>query len=158
MLPHPRLAKMDSFLVFNGHDDAVRCLAVADNILYTGSNDEKILSWDVFTQQPLRAFCGHTAPVSCLHCTKLGGKAMLFSGSFDQSVRLWDAATGQQVRAFFGHAVSAARSNSCFRFHPLILGCHLVLGCMGRKAAIHRVRRPHRTRMGRRGWCSHQLF
>ncbi len=106
--PSLSLPSMNPFVVFSGHDDAVRCLALSvDGILYTGSNDEKILAWDLHTQQPLRAFCGHSGPVSCLYCTSHaeGEPTILFSGSFDQSVRSWDVATGKQTQAFFGHAV-----------------------------------------------------
>jgi hypothetical protein len=98
--------RSDPVLLFSGHEDAIRCLVVHDNVLYTGSNDEQILAWDIDSQQPLRAFSGHSAPVSCLHCDEQESRTFIFSGSFDQSIRSWDVTTGQQVQAFFGHAVS----------------------------------------------------
>ena len=94
---------------FRGHDDAVRCLAVSeDDVLYTGSNDEQILAWDIDTQQPIRAFCGHTAAVSCLCCTVQEGRTVIYSGSFDQSIRAWDASTGECTQTFSGHSDKVA--------------------------------------------------
>ena len=68
-----------------GHTDAVYCLTVVGNKLYTGSDDRTIRVWDIDTHQHIATLEGHTAGVECL--AVVGNK--LCSGSWDDTIRAW---------------------------------------------------------------------
>ena len=82
-----------------GHTDAVYCLTVVGNKLYTGSDDRTIRVWDIDTHQHITALEGHTDDVYCL--TVVGNK--LYSGSFDRTIRVWDTDTHQHIATLEGH-------------------------------------------------------
>jgi WD40 repeat protein len=86
----------------------------------SGSEGRTLTLWDMQTNQAVRTFEGHTAPVLTVAFSPDGKYALSGSGrprlvsaesiAEDNSLRLWDIATGKEVRRFLGHtdAVTAA--------------------------------------------------
>ena len=68
-----------------GRTDAVECLTVVGNKLYSGSYDTTIGVWDTDTHQHIATLEGHTDGVCCL--TVVGNK--LYSASYDKTIRVW---------------------------------------------------------------------
>uniref|UniRef100_A0A1J3J9B9 Myosin heavy chain kinase B n=3 Tax=Noccaea caerulescens TaxID=107243 RepID=A0A1J3J9B9_NOCCA len=94
--------------VLKGHKSAVLCLAVAGNLLLSGSADKNICVWRRDTSdgshQCLSVLTGHMGPVKCLaveeeRACRKGAKAsavaegdrkwIIYSGSLDKSVKVW---------------------------------------------------------------------
>jgi len=68
-----------------GHTNIVRCLALHENKLYSGSCDKTIRIWNTETHEEIAILRGHTDVVRCLtlHENKL------YSGSYDKTIRIW---------------------------------------------------------------------
>ncbi|CAG7886339.1 hypothetical protein BRARA_A00382 [Brassica rapa] len=95
--------------ILKGHKSAVLCLAVAGNLLLSGSADKNICVWRRDTSdgshECLSVLTGHMGPVKCLAveeeraCRGGRGKAstvgegdrkwIVYSGSLDKSVKVW---------------------------------------------------------------------
>ena len=69
--------------VFKGHTQYVRCLEVADSVVYTGSEDATVAAWDASSGSLLQQYLGHSGTVSCLRVAD----GMVFSGSEDHTAR-----------------------------------------------------------------------
>jgi len=85
-----------------------------NNIIASGSYDESIRLWDVFTGNCLRPLPSHSDPVSSIHFSERD-PYLLVSGSFDTMTRIWNVETGNCLRTFkdpddFGIA--------CVKFSP----------------------------------------
>jgi WD40 repeat protein len=87
--------------LFKGHAQYVRCLEVADNVVYTGSEDSTVAAWDASSGSLLQQYLGHAGTVSCLRAAD----GMLFSGSEDHTARAWAAwgGTTETVHEFAEH-------------------------------------------------------
>ncbi|ESQ53687.1 hypothetical protein EUTSA_v10026871mg [Eutrema salsugineum] len=95
--------------ILKGHKSAVLCLALAGNLLLSGSADKNICVWrrepSDGSHQCLSVLTGHMGPVKCLAveeeraCRRKGAKAssvaegdrkwIIYSGSLDKSVKVW---------------------------------------------------------------------
>lgn len=83
-----------------GHKMAVLCLAVAGNLVVSGSADKNICVWrreESGDHSCLTVLVGHTGPVKCLSIVEEEGSICededrrwrLYSGSLDSSVKVW---------------------------------------------------------------------
>jgi WD40 repeat protein len=84
--------------VLRGHKMAVMCLAVAGNLVVSGSADRTLCVWrrDGAAHVALSVLAGHTGPVKCVamdeeETSGPGGdrRFVVYSGSLDGSVKVW---------------------------------------------------------------------
>jgi len=93
-----------------GHREAVTCMALDANFLFSGSEDSDIKMWDtvpntgggVFRSGThLRTLAGHTQSITGLDVIPLSGH--LVSCSMDCSIRVWNYNTGVVLRQYSHH-------------------------------------------------------
>ncbi|OHE90825.1 WD domain-containing protein [Colletotrichum orchidophilum] len=85
---------------YTGPSVPVTCLATggtSHNILFAGSWDKAVWSWDVATRRPGRKYEGHSDFVKALVCGRLGDKNILISGGADKKIIVWDADAGRKL-------------------------------------------------------------
>ena len=89
-----------------GHSDHILSMALSDDARYlaTGGRDNKIIIWDVRSDEKVRIFGGHRDAVSGLCFRK--GTHTLISSSHDRSVRVWNVDDMAYVESLFGHQSS----------------------------------------------------
>lgn len=87
----------------NNHEASVNCATFAPDqqTLAVGTDDGKILLWDIATGHETRQFVAHPTRVN--HLTfSLDGKLLATSG-YDETVKLWDAPQGKLLRTLTQH-------------------------------------------------------
>ena len=65
------------------------------NIFVTGSNDDSIKLWNIYSGSCLYTFSGHKSFIKAIlldTCEKF-----IFSGSWDHTIRIWNIKTGKQL-------------------------------------------------------------
>ena len=85
---------------YQGPKTPTSCLAVGgrqNDVLYAGSWDKCIWSWNLATGQPLTKFIGHSDFVKTILWAKLGDTDILVSGGADKKIMVWDANTGTRL-------------------------------------------------------------
>jgi WD40 repeat protein len=105
----------------NGHNDSVESLEVLnEQIIASGSLDEKVIIWDLKTNLSKLSFTGHTFGVKCL---KRVLHNLLASGDSNGSIIIWDWQTGSIHHILKGHTASVWRSSlDLFDHQTLISG------------------------------------
>ena len=78
----------------------------ASNVVFGGSWDKLIWSWDVTTARLGRKFVGHSDFVKALLCAKLGDTSLLISGGSDNKIIVWDAVGGSRLHTLQDPTVS----------------------------------------------------
>lgn len=68
-----------------------------NKIIFAGSWDNNIWSWDIETRQAGLKYTGHSDFVKTITCAKVGGKDVLISGGADKKIMVWDVATGARL-------------------------------------------------------------
>ncbi len=68
--------------------------------LLTGS-DDRLRLWEIYTDEPIRSFEGHTAMVLSVAFSPDGKTGV--SGSDDQTIRFWEIETGRCLKTVKGH-------------------------------------------------------
>jgi WD40 repeat protein len=68
-------------------------------ILFTGSMDKTVRSWDISLGRCLKVFEGHENGILSMHVSK----TMLFTGSADGTAKSWVIEFGECTRTFKGH-------------------------------------------------------
>ncbi|KAI4998030.1 hypothetical protein ZWY2020_053372 [Hordeum vulgare] len=108
--------------VLKGHKMAVMCLAVAGNVVVSGSADRTLCAWrrDGAEHACIRVLAEHTGPVKCVAMDEEaaagpGGdrRFVVYSGSLDGSVKVWrlsDAEAGPATTAPVTERTAAARA------------------------------------------------
>jgi len=102
----PRTAPFDmrspqSFQGTKGHIFTVKCLAVHNGMLYSGSLDETVREWDIDTCCCLREFeIGAMMYGMCIWGDWLFTGCV---GDRSKAARMWDLQTGEEVKWFVGH-------------------------------------------------------
>lgn len=66
-------------------------------IVFAGSWDKDIWSWDVQSSKLLRKLSGHSDFVKSLISTEISGKHILISGGADKKILVWDIETGRRL-------------------------------------------------------------
>uniref|UniRef100_A0A453HDB0 Uncharacterized protein n=1 Tax=Aegilops tauschii subsp. strangulata TaxID=200361 RepID=A0A453HDB0_AEGTS len=99
----PRRARYGG--VLKGHKMAVMCLAVAGNVVVSGSADQTLCVWrrDGAEHVCLSVLTGHTGPVKCVAMDEEAAVAgsgsdrrfVVYSGSLDGSVKVWRLSDAQ---------------------------------------------------------------
>ena len=70
------------------HSDHVVCLAVInENTVATGSHDNTIKIWDVYTGREIKTLKGHTDNVNCM---TVKDEKTIISGGSDRTLIIWD--------------------------------------------------------------------
>ncbi|KAF5643297.1 transcriptional repressor rco-1 [Fusarium sp. NRRL 52700] len=85
---------------YRGPKAPVTCLATGgqDNkMVFAGSWDKDIWSWDMKTAKPGRKFSGHTDFVKTIICATVSGKHILISGGADKKIFVWDVESGKRL-------------------------------------------------------------
>jgi WD40 repeat protein len=115
--------------VFQGHSDAVNCVAVTPDSRFfiSGSRDCTLKLWDLKNGDCLRTLKGHSDAVNSVAISSEGAYAV--SGSSDHDLRKWNIRTGECLQVFKGHPACEDRdglnslirsSNSGFSYHNYI--------------------------------------
>lgn len=76
------------------------CLAIGGKdggVVFAGSWDKSVWSWDIATRQPLKRYDGHSDFVKSVVTGRLGGRDILVSGGADKKILVWDVATGRRL-------------------------------------------------------------
>ncbi|KAL9239577.1 hypothetical protein vseg_013886 [Gypsophila vaccaria] len=92
---------VDLLGALRGHIQAILCLAVVDDLVFSGSADKTIRVWRVFEgdYSCLAVLKGHHGPVKCLTASvnlynrndcSAPSNYLLYSGSLDCSIRVWN--------------------------------------------------------------------
>lgn len=68
-----------------------------NKIVFAGSWDKNIWSWDIDTRQADLKYMGHSDFVKTIACAKVGDKDVLISGGADKKIMVWDVATGARL-------------------------------------------------------------
>lgn len=66
----------------------------------SGSRDNTIRVWDIFTKKLCRTLYGHIAAVRCV---QFDGKRVI-SGGYDYHIVVWDADNGEIIHVLKGHS------------------------------------------------------
>jgi WD40 repeat protein len=85
------------------HEAAISSIAFSPDgkALATGSEDRRILLWDIAEDRMIENFLGHEHRITCLAFSPDG--KTLVSGSEGGKVKLWNVTTGQELFPLFGH-------------------------------------------------------
>jgi WD40 repeat protein len=94
--------KQRKFRLF-GHTDAVFSVSISPDKKYiiSGSFDETIRLWSVFTKTTLVIYKGHFSPVLCVKFSPF--THYFVSGGCDRTARLWTMNSPGPLRMFVGH-------------------------------------------------------
>lgn len=95
--------------MYRGPSAPVTCIAVGgpgNQILFAGSWDKDVWSWDLASKTPGRKYSGHTDFVKAVFTTKLSGKDILISGGADKKIMVWDIETGSRLYVLQDQTVS----------------------------------------------------
>ncbi len=87
-------------------EEATRSVAFSPEgrLLASGTWDQKVLLWDMASEQLTAVLTGHSERVQSVAFSPEGSR--LASGSLDKTVRLWDVASEQPVAILIGHTFS----------------------------------------------------
>ena len=90
-------------LRFDGHEKAIRCLAVspAGDTIASASHDRTVRLWDAHNGSLLAVLSGHEESVSCV--AFWSDRSRLITGSEDRTVRVWDVRTRQELACLRRH-------------------------------------------------------
>ncbi len=90
----------------SGHTDDVYALTFSPDgaTLASGSDDNRVILWNVATGESKAILSGHTHWVRDVAFSFSGRQ--LASASYDGTVRLWNAATGEPIHTLTGHTQS----------------------------------------------------
>jgi WD40 repeat protein len=70
-----------------GHKEAILCLQNTKNYVLSGSDDKRMIQWDLRDGRIVHVYKGHGDSVRCISMREDG---IVFTGSYDHSVRCWN--------------------------------------------------------------------
>jgi WD40 repeat protein len=102
---------IDEIQFLNGHTDIARYLIQIDSLrIASGSDDGKVIIWNLFNGEKLYTLKGHSSPITCMlilsvqeSSTKVKEKKLLVTGSRDKTVRIWDIYRGVCLNTLTSH-------------------------------------------------------
>ena len=68
--------------------------------LFTVSDDTTARMWDINTGKVLKAYVGHTQPITSVLVETVHGSQFVFTGSLDKTVMMWNAQSGKWLGTF----------------------------------------------------------
>ena len=91
------LTEMKEQRPFEGHDDLVSCLMLAepDQALFSGSRDGTLRQWDLSTGECTTEFKGHTDEI--IYIRKFPGESRIITASWDHTLRVWEMYSGRCI-------------------------------------------------------------
>lgn len=89
------------------HAHWINCCDLGKDHLYTGSDDNTIVMYQLSNLDSAKKLVGHQAPVNYLLVSP--NKARLASASFDKSIKIWDATSGEFLKSLRGHTAPVYR-------------------------------------------------
>jgi WD40 repeat protein len=89
--------------VMKGHIDKVNCVKFSADgaILASGSDDGKVIFWDVITGGKIKEIQAHKDPVTYVGWRSDGN--VIATTSWDKKVKLWSVQTGELIAELTGH-------------------------------------------------------
>lgn len=89
---------------WEGHSLNVWCLALNfdESLLVSGSGDNTIGVWDIYSKNKFLMLEGHTSTVTCIIFSKCNND-LIVSGSEDETIRVWNIQSKSQIQVFYGH-------------------------------------------------------
>ena len=76
------------------HSDHVVCLAIInENTIATGSHDNTIKIWDIYTGEEIKTLKGHTDDVNCM---TVKDEKTIISGGSDRTIIIWDLTSDEK--------------------------------------------------------------
>ncbi|RDW76649.1 WD40 repeat domain-containing protein [Aspergillus mulundensis] len=100
------LATGETVSIFKGPTAPVTSLCFSPNgkILFAGSWDKTVWSWDVTSTQRKLRYEGHNDFVRAVVTTRIKGRDLLVSGGADAQILVFDIASGEPLQLLKGHA------------------------------------------------------
>merc|ERR1719261_1003924 len=87
--------------ILAGHTGFIFCVCSVGDILFTGSQDNNVMIWDLNNLQYIGTLPGHRGFVKCLASSY--SRKLLCSGSQDKTVKVWSLDTFSAVKTLYGH-------------------------------------------------------
>lgn len=87
--------------MLQGHSGFVLCICIVGDVLFTGSQDNTIMIWDLNNLQYIGTLPGHRGFVKCLAASY--SRKLLFSGSQDKTIKAWSLETFSVQKTLAGH-------------------------------------------------------
>ena len=85
--------------VLEGHTKYVISVFVKDNLIISGSCDNTIKIWDIYTGNCIKTLEGHTHFVMSVFLKD----NLIISGSCDNTIKIWDIISGTCLKTLKGH-------------------------------------------------------
>jgi len=87
--------------ILAGHAGFVLSLCTVGDVLFTGSQDNNIMIWDLNNLQYIGTLPGHRGFVKCMAAAL--SRKVLCSGSQDKTIKVWSLETFSSVKTLTGH-------------------------------------------------------
>eukprot|EP00750_Incisomonas_marina_P002556 INCI12426.2.p1 GENE.INCI12426.2~~INCI12426.2.p1 ORF type:complete len:443 (-),score=54.47 INCI12426.2:197-1525(-) len=115
-LPHPHVHKKSHLATLKGHEWQVNCVtALSQTALASGSHDNTIKIWDLFTNKCIGTLVGHRGYVWSV--AKLRGSMSIATGGSDNKIKIWDLVAGECVASYgpedLGHERAMSINSLC---------------------------------------------
>lgn len=129
-----------TFRVLRGHCGGIKCIDVAEKgIIASGSNDNNVKLWDIFTGKFLRTLRGHSLEINAV-CF-VNDSSWLLTGSEDNMFRVWDVLNGTRLRIFKGHE-GATISSIASIYVPGVVPPFAIIGGTERESYTSQLMNP----------------
>mmetsp|Transcript_17626 Transcript_17626/g.40800 ORF Transcript_17626/g.40800 Transcript_17626/m.40800 type:complete len:685 (+) Transcript_17626:47-2101(+) len=101
--PGSKLSSPDEHCIhiLAGHAGFVLSLCTVGDVLFTGSQDNNIMIWDLNNLQYIGTLPGHRGFVKCMAAAL--ARKVLCSGSQDKTIKVWSLETFSSVKTLTGH-------------------------------------------------------
>jgi WD40 repeat protein len=104
----------------NGHSDNVRSIEMlSKQFMASGSDDQRVIIWDLFSYSIKFNLTGHTSRVECI---KRLSSNMIASGDFNGKIIVWNWLTGERIFNLTGHTNAIYNSLDLYDDQTLISG------------------------------------
>lgn len=123
-----------------GHSGGIKCIDISEKgVIASGSNDNNVKLWDLFTGKFCRTLRGHSLEINAVNFIK--NSTWLLTGSEDNMFRVWDIANGERLRVFKGHDGATITSISSI-YIPGFVPPLAIIGGTERESYISQLMNP----------------